>query len=274
MASLLVMAKNNIHVDPDIDRRGCYKKGYLVAVKSDTYVPSRSEKLPNFILIRCPEVTYEVANKYMASWRQTVDYTVNSSNLVNAVYNITVFGNNRNVSGEAAITQAQAENFLTRWNTNITDFVSNSVTFNFALWQALQSEGFWDRSVASFGFSLVSYGETTGQAVVTISGLVAKAIASAQQLIVQKGGIVSSSTESTVTFSIHRSIVLAEFQKDVQQKTEGIWCRKQFYFSESLVNQAIAMLDTFDGETRLTTKGQITVTQAELLAALNDKLAE
>ena len=195
--------------------------------------------------------------------------------MTNATYNITVFGDNTNISGEAAITKAQVEGFLERWNATITGFATNSVTFDFALWQALQSEGFWDRAVDSFTFNLDSYAEETGQAVVTISGLLADQIAQAQQLITQKGGLVDSSTETAVTFNIHRSVVLAEFQKDVQEKTRGTWCRKQFYFSESLVDQIALIEDTFDGEgVRLTSKGQITLTQAEVLADLNDKLSE
>ncbi len=275
MASLLVMAKNNIHIDPVVDRRGCYKKGYVVVVKPDGYSPSRSEGLPTFILIHCPEVTEEQARNYMNSWEQTVDYTVNSSNLTNATYNITVFGDNLSQSGEAAITRSQVEGFLNKWNATVSSFATNSVTFDFALWQALQSAGFWNRPVESFTFTLDSYTEGTGQAVVTISELLADQITQAQRLITQKGGVVNSSTETSVTFNIHRSDVLSEFQKDVQQKTRGTWCRKQWYFSESLVDQIALIEDTFDGEgVRLTSKGQITLSQAEVLAALNDKLDE
>ena len=274
MATLLVSAKDNNHSDPVVDRRGCYKKGYVVVIKPDIYTPSRSECLPSFVLIRCPEVTEAQANNYMTDWRQTIGYTVNSSNPTAGTYNITVFGANVNTSGEAAITQSQVENFLNRWNASVTGFATNSVTFDFALWQALQSEGFWDRDISAYAFNLDNYDSVTGRADVTVSGIPDGHLAAAQNLIVQKGGLVDSSTSTSITFNINRSVVLSEFQTDVKEKTETRWCRKQFYFSTSLVDEITLIEDTFDGPTRLTSKGQKTMTQAEVLAALNDKLSE
>ena len=274
MATLLISAKDNNHSDPVVDRRGCYKKGYVVVIKPDTYTPSRSECLPSFVLIRCPEVTEAQANNYMTDWQQTIDYTVNSNDAATAIYNITVFGDNTNASGEAAITQSQVENFLNRWNASVTGFATNSVTFDFALWQALQSEGFWDRDISAYTFALDNYDSASGQADVTVSGIPDGHLAAAQNLIAQKGGLVDSSTSTSITFNINRSVVLSEFQADVKEKTETRWCRKQFYFSTSLVDEITLIEDTFDGETRLTSKGQKTMTQAEVIAALNDKLSE
>ena len=278
MANLLVYAKDNVHIDPIVDRRGCYKKGYVVTVNPDTFSPARSEKLPNFILVRCPEVSVEVGRAYNSSWEQTVDYTVNSADAATGKYNLTIFGNNRNVSGEAAITKDQVEAFLLRWNCVVNGFADNSVTFDIALWQALQSEGFWNRDVSAFTFTLDSYTQSTGVAEVTVTGIADdKAVETAIRAIEERGGVVSSSTSTSVSFSIDRSDLVDKFKSDVSQKTRGTWCRKQYYLSEAVVDQAIAMLDTFDSEeppNQLTWAGQIELTQAELLAALNNKLEE
>ena len=268
------MAKNNTHIDPIVDRRGCYKKGYIVVVHGDDYVPSRSEVPPSFVTISCPEVTEEVARNYMNSWEQTIDYNVLDVNATTGVYQVEVFGNNTNVSGDAGITQAQVETFLTKWNCTVDSFATNSVTFTMALWQALQSEGFWGRDVSAFTFVLDNYNSSTGIADVTVSGLNAAQITASKRLIEQKGCVVLSETSSSVTFAAERSDIFTEFKTDVQQKTRGTWCRKQYYFSEALVDEALAMENTFDGETQLTWKGQVEVTQAELLAALNNKLDE
>ncbi len=275
MASLLVMAKNNTHIDPIVDKRGCYKKGYIVVVKPDNYTPSRSECLPSFVVVKIPEVTEEVARNYMHSWDFSISLTVLSSNLTTADYHVEAVGNNMSVSGEAAVTREGVESFLTNWNAVVASFSTNSVIFDINLWQALQSKGFWDTDVSAFTFVLDDYDSGTGIADVTVSGFITpEQIVSAKRLIEQKGCVVLNETATSVSFAAERQDVIDEFINDVEQATRQTHCRKQWYISESVIDQAIAMQDTFDGETQLTWKGQIELTQAEILAALNNKLDE
>lgn len=278
MAKFLCTAKDNTNPDPTSDRRGCYKKGYPILVKPDIYRPSRSECPPNMVFVCVPEVTEEQAEAYCASWEQKIDYSVHDANATNATYTVEVFGSNLNISGEAAITKAQVENFLVDWNCTVDSFAANSVTFTMALWQALQSKGFWGMLVDNFTFILDNYDSNTGIADVTVSGLVVtenvNQVAHAKRLVEQKGCAVLSETTTSVTFAAERSDIFEEFKSDVKQKVQRTWCRKQYYFSEAVVDQALANLDTFDGETQLTWKGQIELTQAEALAALNNKLDE
>ena len=278
MCKILTVAKNNIHLDPVVDRRGCLKKGYPSVIHPDTYSPSRSEHPPSFVVISCPELSETVARNYNNAWDQTVDYNVLDANAITGVYQVEVFGNNTNVSGEGAITQAHVETFLTNWNCVVDGFSTNSVIFTMSLWQALQSKGFWDMTVSNFTFVLNNYETETGVASVTVSGLTVNEnidqVTHAKRLIEQKGCIVISEGADYVVFEAERTDIFTEFKSDVQNATRGTWCRKQYYFSEALVDEALAMENTFDGETQLTWKGQVEVTQAELLAALNNKLDE
>lgn len=284
MAKFLCRANNTVYRDAEddqsatyeadkiVDRRGCYKKGYPVVIKPDTYRPSRSEVPPAFVVVSVPEVTEEAARNYNNSWEQTVDYNVLDANATTGVYQVEVFGNNTNVSGDASITKTQVETFLTNWNCTVDSFGTNSVTFTMALWQALQSQGFWDRDVSAFTFNLDSYTEATGIANVTVSGL--SDITQAKRLIEQKGCVVISETASSVTFEAERTDIFTEFKSDVQQKTRGTWCRKQYYFSEAVIDAALASVDAFEGEVQVSWKGQVELTLVEALAAIQDKLAE
>lgn len=276
MCKILVTATDNTHIDPVVDRRGCYKKGYPVVIKPDSYTRSRSEYPPTFVLISCPEVTEAAALAYNNSWEQTVDYNLISADPATATYQVEVFGDKTNVSGEAGITQADVETFLNNWNCTVDSFGTNSVTFTMALWQALQSKGFWDIDVSAYSFHLDNYDAGTGVADVTVSNLPTNAIANAKRRIEEKGCVVLSETTTSITFAAERNDIFTEFKSDVQQATRKTWCRKQHYFNSATVDAALAVQDTFDAQTneQLTFRGMLTLTQAELLAAINNKLDE
>lgn len=65
MAELLVMAKNNTHEDPEVDRSGCYKRGYVVNVMPDKHPWGKKECLPKFVVIKIPGVPVEKVRKYI-----------------------------------------------------------------------------------------------------------------------------------------------------------------------------------------------------------------
>lgn len=71
---LVVKAFSVTHSDPDKDRRGCYKRGMIVAVVPDNYNFGTDEKLPRFVHIKIPGVPVASAEKYIA--HQIVDNAV------------------------------------------------------------------------------------------------------------------------------------------------------------------------------------------------------
>lgn len=56
MAEIIVKAVDATHADPDQDQRGCYKRGYPVAVYPDGTKWGACERLPKFVIIKLPGV--------------------------------------------------------------------------------------------------------------------------------------------------------------------------------------------------------------------------
>lgn len=54
MAELLVKAIDSRVADPDLERRGCYKRGDVVVVFEDGHEWGREERPPKFIVVQIP----------------------------------------------------------------------------------------------------------------------------------------------------------------------------------------------------------------------------
>lgn len=71
MAEALVFMGNNVHLDPDKDRRGCWKRGYVVVVKPDGHEWGREEDpallVPprKFALLKLPGVSVARVERYL-----------------------------------------------------------------------------------------------------------------------------------------------------------------------------------------------------------------
>jgi len=63
MAELLVRARDNTHADPEVDRRGAWKRGDVVYVAPDGHGWGRLEGPPNFIVVRVPMTVAEAREK-------------------------------------------------------------------------------------------------------------------------------------------------------------------------------------------------------------------
>lgn len=66
MCEIIVKAVSVTHSDPDKDRRGCYKRGYPVAVYPDGTKWGNEERLPKFVIIKIPGVPVDnaIVQKY------------------------------------------------------------------------------------------------------------------------------------------------------------------------------------------------------------------
>lgn len=71
MAEILIKARNATHPDPEVDRRGCYKRGDPVVVHEDGHVWGAKEGLPNFVVVKIPGVAASKVRALMES--QTED---------------------------------------------------------------------------------------------------------------------------------------------------------------------------------------------------------
>lgn len=66
MCQILIKATDQRSSDLNKDMK-LYKRGYPVAVKPDDHVWGRMEILPDFIVLRVPEMTVEEANQYIGA---------------------------------------------------------------------------------------------------------------------------------------------------------------------------------------------------------------
>ena len=70
MCEIIVKAIDVTNPDPIKDRRGCYKRGYPVAVYPDGTKWGNEERLPKFVIIKLPGVPIEKVQKYIEAHRE------------------------------------------------------------------------------------------------------------------------------------------------------------------------------------------------------------
>src|SRR3972149_1739952 len=65
MAEILVKAVDTMNIDPNKDRRGCYKRGMPVVVMDDGHEWGLEERLPKFVVIKFPMIPKDKVMKYI-----------------------------------------------------------------------------------------------------------------------------------------------------------------------------------------------------------------
>ena len=290
MAEILIKLADYTHPDPEKDRRGVHKRGDIINIKPDgwsdgehwnqsAYHPS----VGKFILVKCPEITVAEAIAYRDSWKDDFAYTIVSQNAAQGLYVVRVFEQNAGAAGQNNLTQAKVESFLTKWGCTGLTFTTNSCEFTFSLWNAVRSDSFWEINLVGTGisFTLVSYSSTIGVGRVSANcntlisdWVVARdprttpEVAELQmkgqieKRITSRGGtLIGTWVDRTVTFEIERSDILTRFRDDVKQKAEQTYMRHRYQVSSADVDAIIAA------------GGILTLTRAQVLAKLRDKMA-
>lgn len=279
MAQILFRLKDNIHPDPDKDRRGSYKKGYPVSIKADGWYEgnphwaqsSYADKSKWFV-VEVTDATVEELQQYNTMWRDDFDYEITATRAAQGEYDVRVFEKNVSASGANAITQVKVESFLTKWGCSAISATANSVAFTFSLWNAVRSDAFWEvPNIALKGaFALNSYVAATGVGNITFTAIPAafpnmdeaKITALISRKITERGGAVTNVTYPAFTFEIERSDILTRFRADIKRKGEGVYRRRQFVLPTAVVDAIVAA------------GGFTQRTKAELLAEIRNGLSE
>jgi hypothetical protein len=78
MCEIIVKAVDVTHSDPVKDRRGCYKRGYPVAVYPDGTRWGNEERLPKFVIIKIPgvPVDHPLVQKYIGQHEEPRQQTL------------------------------------------------------------------------------------------------------------------------------------------------------------------------------------------------------
>lgn len=64
MAEILIKASDNVNPDPELDKF-CYKRGYVVCVMPDGHPWGKKECLPDFVVLKVPNMTVENTLQYL-----------------------------------------------------------------------------------------------------------------------------------------------------------------------------------------------------------------
>jgi len=270
MAQILFRLQSNSDSDPDIDRM-CYKKGYPVSIKRDGWYegnPNWSQSAyadkTQWVVVDVPDATIEELQTYIKEWKNNFDYNIISANANQGRYTVKVFEKNVSVSGLNTITLAKVEKFLTRWGCSNISTTADSVQFDFVLWNAVRSYGFWqiDFSQRPVDFSLVSYSASTGIGRIKITVPLTIDGELVRNKIIQVGGTIVSSEHPIWIFDIERNTIFQHFKRDIKEKAERRFKRRQFRLTESQAD-AIA-----------TAGGIVTRTKAQLASAMINGMNE
>ena len=253
MSCELVIHKNinnYAHVDEEKDRRGVYKKGYIVAVRANpNNIHSDKEKL-NFTFVRVTDADVAELESYSKEWEMYIDYELVGSDTSIDGYRYRIFSTNPGVSFRGAITLTKAQKYLDNWNVDIFSTAQNEIVVDVTVFDMLKSKGFWDRPEGLTGMtaSEVSYNESTGEHIIDVDWSnflpnVEHREGVAQEMqsrILQRGGTVIDYDLQAETgrFSMYRNDVLTWFRDDVysQLRKQFIHYRRQFYIEPSLVD--------------------------------------
>lgn len=127
MALFLLYGKNNTHIDPEKDARGCYKLGDIVEVLDDSKHDGDLVKnpiAPPFYLVRITGVTKAQAEKYMAPYIDPATVGTDSPvTLRRRLHNVEV------ASIPLAVRQKlQADRYVEFTWTQVRNFIRNRMT--------------------------------------------------------------------------------------------------------------------------------------------------
>jgi hypothetical protein len=238
-----------VNADPEKDRRGVHKPGDCVGYRADGWSAgpnwAASKHPERFVVIKCTGITLSEAQAadYSKGWKDNFGYEIVSQNAAQGLYTVRVFEINMSVTGKNAMTREKVEAWLTRWGCSSISTTTNSVQFDFALWAAVRSEGFWDIPLlgTKVSFTLNNYNSTTGVGNITATLLDSTIkIASAARIIEEQGGIVGTITETTIQFTIERPVVLQKFRDDVKRAVGATYKRHQHSISGTDLDAVVA----------------------------------
>jgi len=264
MCEILIKAVDATHPDSDKDKRGSYKKGYPVVVKPDGWEWGNLETLPKFVIVKCPEVGVAAAETYMQQWNRSIDYEVVVHQVPTDGYRIRVYSSNMSVSNEGGLTKANIENYLTAWGCVVQSFTATDVTFDVSIELLVQSDKFYEKD--NLTTTETAYDEGTGvhrfSTDYSYYDINEWPPARVEARVEENGGtVISHDTENgIIVYDIGRADVLNRFKQEVKERISWTVYRRRYYFLEADVDTAIAA------------GGIITLTQAQLMNKLNDKL--
>ena len=251
MAEFLIKAEDS----PIADSADKWYQAAIIFVAEDGHTWGTKEGPPYSFILKVPGISRADAVEYISEWRHNVTYTVVNSQPSQDGYRIKLQSDAISLSGKGAIVRAQVEEFFTKWKCAIQSTTANSVTFDVRIYNALTSEGFWDRDVTKLSFLETEYNQSTGSHLIEdVSGATDAQI----QDVCQTKGVAYVSPRS---FIATRQEARQKFQDEIAERFRQIGIdRRRWYVSDA-------------GMTALRNAGGIlTVTPQQFVANIIDRI--
>ena len=181
---------------------------------------------------------------YNKEWRKEIDWEFVGHNYALDGHRLKVFmiSNVVSTSGLNSLTKSQVEQWLNKWNCSIYSTAVNEVVFDAVVFDVICSSGFWDnKDVSNISFSEIDYDKTLGvhsieadYSSVSIDPLLV------EQIIQDKGGVITSHPTGKVKFDITRGVVFSVFKIAVKDAIESeTYSRRQFKVPSKYVQMAL-----------------------------------
>ncbi len=165
-------------------------------------------------------------------WKREIGYRVVNYNANIDTYRLAMFA--KNVRGnKGVITRQMVEAFLTRWNASIVSAAENNIVFDIGVYNASISQAFHDRDVSQIVFTDLGYEQSTGVHSIRADYSAVQISATAiERHIIGKGGIINDHQSGIITYDIDRDTVIASFQREIAEKSDGVVERRRYHLSE------------------------------------------
>jgi hypothetical protein len=243
-----------------------YGRGFPVyADITNQYIGS--QVLPDFVqfIITDADSLQFIRDAYVIPWRKALEWDVADSDMATDTHTLKAYVKPEYVSasGLNRLTREGVEEFLNNWGATVDSIALGEVTFTANVYEAIKSDGFWERNVQMFAWTEVGYDAPTGihRVRVNYTGYTINLAEYAAQIINRGCEIVSNQpAQKRVTFDCSRQNVFNEFKQSVKERFDGNYAIRKWNFLEAAVDAAIAA------------GGSLEVTKAQVLNYIHNRL--
>lgn len=266
VSRLQIMAVDN-PVDPN--NLNVHQKGDLICLVPGSLIPGSKETLPNRIWINITNGNYATHRAFWESWQSRLDYTAISLSTPLDQWRVTVFMTNIDSSNRGGLTKAKVDNELGDWNisSGTTQYAPNQVRFTAKIYDVARSSAILNNvnqsALDQISWSEDSYNAETGEHV--IRGDYSGTGFNELQINKATGSVNVISHDTTakvVTYSILRSEIFSRFKLMGEDKLNQFLGKSRYKISTADVDAIVG------------TGGTVSQTQAQVQAALIDKIAQ
>jgi hypothetical protein len=261
--------------DPGLDRAGCRKRGMCDQESEDGAVAwegfSGLDLGRKFVVIKCPEIkdrTELYPEGFRKVWRDDLKIEVVSSDKTKGEKVIKVTEVNAGKSLQNAVSGRKLDRIkahLEKWGCTDHTERENELQTKFAVDAAVRSAEFWGvpaEKLVALAPAKEAYSAITEKIQVSLTTADSKESAAMLAKVMDVAGESVSKVGSAEVFEVSTDKVLEKIQRETKERCEQTYLYQQHRIDKATMDAAVAA------------GGMLTLTKAELLAAIVDAAAE